>query len=173
MRRAFLCLFINSVPTSEGAIQIAMEELSTTIFGIKVLITGFGRIAKVMVKALTGLGADVSITARKYSDLAWAKIYGCKAVHISELTEHICEYDLVYNTVPAVILDEKKLSKLKDNCLLIDLASKPGGVDFETARKLGIKTIWALSLPGKVAPVTSGEIIADTICNILSERGEI
>lgn len=150
-----------------------MEEISTTIYGQKVLLTGFGRITKVMVKALTGLGADVSVTARKYSDLAWARIYGCKAIHISELDNYISDYSLIFNTVPAVILDEKKLSKLKHDCLLIDLASKPGGVDFDTARKLGIKVIWALSLPGKVAPVTSGEIIADTICNILTERGEL
>lgn len=164
---------MNAIPTSEGAIQLAMEELPTTIYGLKVLITGFGRITKVMVKALIGLGADVYITARKYSDLAWGRIYGCTAIHISELDEYLPKFDLLYNTVPAVILDEKKLSLLKEGCLVIDLASKPGGVDFETAGRLGIKTIWALSLPGKVAPITSGEIIADTIRNILSERGEI
>lgn len=163
---------LNSVPTSEGAIQIAMEELPTTIYGQKVLITGYGRISKVMVKALIGLGAKVYVTARKYSDLAWIKINGCEAIHISQIEEYLPEFDLVFNTVPAVILDEKKLRLLKENCLVIDLASKPGGVDFETAKQLGIKTIWALSLPGKVAPVTSGEIIAGTILNILSERGE-
>ena len=166
------CHLMNTIPTSEGAIQIAMEELSTTIYGLKVLITGFGRITKVMVKALNGLGAKVTITARKYSDLAWAEIYGCRAIHICELDSCLSDFDIVYNTVPAVILDDKRLSALKDNCLVIDLASKPGGVDFDTARRLGIKTIWALSLPGKVAPITSGEIIAGTICNILSERGE-
>ncbi len=163
---------LNAVPTSEGAIQIAMEELPTTIYGQKVLITGFGRISKVMMKALNGLGAKVYVTARKYSDLAWIKIYGCEAIHISQIEEYLSEFDLVFNTVPAVILDEKKLKLLKESCLVIDLASKPGGVDFETAKQLGIKTIWALSLPGKVAPVTSGEIIAGTILNILSERGE-
>ncbi|MFA5658477.1 MAG: dipicolinate synthase subunit DpsA [Oscillospiraceae bacterium] len=163
----------NAIPTSEGAIQIAMEELPTTIFGQKILITGFGRITKVMVKALIGLGAEVYITARKYSDLAWARIFGCEALHISELDGNLSVFDIVFNTVPAVLLDERKLSQLKDGCLVIDLASKPGGVDFETAGRLGIKTIWALSLPGKVAPVTSGEIIAGTILNILSERGEV
>lgn len=28
-----------------------------------------------------------------------------------------------------------------------------------------------LDIPGKVAPITAGEIIADTIFNILEERG--
>ena len=61
---------------------------------------------------------------------------------------------------------------LKKGSLLIDLASKPGGVDIEEAGNAGVKTIWALSLPGKVAPISSGEIIARTILNILEERGE-
>lgn len=138
---------LNAVPTSEGAIQIAMEELPTTIYGQKVLITGFGRITKVMVKALIGLGAKVSVTARKFSDLAWAEIYGCEAIHISELEKSLPQFDIVFNTVPAVLLDERRLSQLKDGCLVIDLASKPGGVDFDIAGKLGIKVIWALSLP--------------------------
>lgn len=162
---------LNAVPTAEGALQIAMEELPTTIFGSKILITGYGRISKALVRVLSGFGAEVTVTARKYSDLAWAEIMGCKAVHISELEDKISEYDIIFNTVPAVLLDENKLKLLKEDALVIDLASKPGGVDFETARNLGIKAVWALSLPGKVAPVKSGEIIAETILNILRERG--
>jgi len=39
-------------------------------------------------------------------------------------------------------------------------------VDFDTARQLGIKVNWELSLPGRVAPQTAGKIISDTILNI-------
>lgn len=46
-----------------------------------------------------------------------------------------------------------------------------GGVDFDAAKEIGVKVIWALSLPGKVAPVTSGMIIKDTITNIINEMG--
>ncbi len=162
---------LNSVPTAEGAIAIAMNELPTTIFGRNILITGFGRIAKVLARILVAMGANVTVAARKYSDLAWIEIYHCRAIHISLLEDVACEADLVFNTIPAVVLDEGILSRLSRNCLVIDLASKPGGVDFETARCLGIKTIWALSLPGKVAPVFAGEAIKDTILNILDERG--
>lgn len=163
---------LNAVPTAEGAVQIAMEELPTTIYGQKVLVTGMGRVSKVLIKILNAMGADVDVTARKYSDLAWAGIYGSNGIHISQIDKTLEKYDLVFNTVPSVIFDEQKLSKLKKSCLVLDLASKPGGVDFETAGTLGVKTVWALSLPGKVAPVTSGEMIAETIMNILDERGE-
>lgn len=163
---------LNAVPTAEGAVQIAMEETASTIYGQNILITGFGRISKVLIKILNGMGANVTVTARKYSDLAWAEIYGCKSVHTSSLHECIDKFDIIFNTVPAVLFDEYMLNKLRKDTLMIDLASKPGGVDFDIAGKLGLKVIWALSLPVKVAPVSSGEIIAGTVLNILKERGK-
>jgi dipicolinate synthase subunit A len=54
--------------------------------------------------------------------------------------------------------------------LVIDLASKPGGVDFEYAQYKGIKTIHALSLPGKVAPVTTAMYMETVIYNIIKEE---
>ncbi|EDN01908.1 hypothetical protein BACCAP_00252 [Pseudoflavonifractor capillosus ATCC 29799] len=44
-------------------------------------------------------------------------------------------------------------------------------MDFEAAARLGVRVIWALSLPGKTAPVTAGESIKNTIYNMLSELG--
>lgn len=164
---------LNAVATAEGAIQAAMEELPVTLSGRKILILGAGRIAKVLIDALSGFHTKITVAARKCSDLAWAKVYGCDAVRIDKIGEVIGGFDVIFNTVPAVILDEKNLRKIEKSCLVIDLASKPGGVDFNTAGMLGVKTIWLLSLPGKVAPVTSGEVIADTIKNILAERGEL
>lgn len=164
---------LNAVATAEGAIQVAMEELVTTLSDRKILIIGAGRIAKVLISTLSGFHTKITVAARKCSDLAWAQVYGCDSVRVNRLENVLGDFDLIFNTVPAVILDEKRLKKIGKNCLVIDLASKPGGVDFQTASSLGIKTIWLLSLPGKVAPVTSGEVIADTIRNILSERGEL
>lgn len=163
---------LNAVATAEGAIQFAMEELATTLSGRKILILGAGRIAKVLIDMLKGFHTEITVAARKYSDLAWARVYGCNAVHISNSDGAVKSCDIIFNTVPAVILDEKKLELIDKNSLVIDLASKPGGVDFDTAGRLGVKAIWLLSLPGKVAPVTSGEIIAETVKNILSERGK-
>ena len=164
---------LNAVATAEGAVQVAMEELATTLSGRKILILGAGRIAKVLIDALSGFHTKITVAARKCSDLAWARVYGCETVKIDKLGDVLGGFDIIFNTVPAVILDEKKLKKISCGCLVIDLASKPGGVDFETAGALGVKTIWLLSLPGKVAPVTSGEVIADTVKNILAERGEL
>lgn len=162
---------LNAVATAEGAVEIALREIPVTLFGSTCLITGFGRISRVLAKLLTAFGAKVRVVARKHSDLAWAGIYGCEAVHIGALSSSLKDVDILFNTVPAVILDEEKLAKLGRDCLVIDLASKPGGVDFEIAKTLGLKTIWPLSLPGKVAPISAGEITLETVFNILNERG--
>lgn len=160
---------LNAVPTAEGAIQIAMEETSHTIHNSNCLVIGNGRIGKILAKMLYGIGANVTISARKQRDLALAQSFGYSSIPIWELHNFIGNFDIIFNTVPTMILDSGLISKLNKRCLIIDLASKPGGVDFNSAKQREIKAIWALSLPGKVAPDTAGDIIKDTIINILSE----
>lgn len=159
----------NAVPTAEGAIQIAMEELSTTLQDTRVLVIGFGRLGKMLAQRLRGLGAQVTVSARSYADLAWIEALGFQAERTDELEGWLCNYGLIINTVPALVLGEAALEDVSPDCLLLDLASRPGGIDREAAAALGLKVIWALSLPGKVAPATSGRIIRDTIYHILQE----
>ena len=161
----------NAVPTAEGAVQLAMEELPITLHGARVLVVGFGRLGRALALRLAGLGARVSVAARKYADLAWAESFGFGTEHTGQLRPWLCGYDLVVNTVPARVLGEAELAELRPDCLVIDLASKPGGVDLDAAARLGKKVVWALSLPGKVAPVTAGRAIRTAIYNILSELG--
>ena len=164
---------LNAIPTAEGAIQIAMEETPITLHGSRILILGFGRISKVLSMDLKALGSDVHVAARKYSDLAWIHTYGYKPVHFTSLKDNLGKFDVIFNTVPHKVLDADMLSRIDDTCLIIDLASKPGGVDFDAAKNMGKKVVWSLSLPGKVAPITSGEIIKSTILNILKEQGKL
>ncbi len=158
----------NAVPTAEGAIQLAMEELPVTISGASCLITGYGRVARVLSRLLVALGAKVSVAARRFSDLAWAQNQGCQPFPLSQLGEQN-NFDVIFNTVPSLLFDKAQLAKLNKNTLLIDLASRPGGVDFQAAASHHIKTIWALSLPGRVAPKSAGEIIKNTILNMAKE----
>ena len=76
----------NAVPTSEGAIQIAMEELPITLHGARVLVIGFGRLGKVLSGQLKGLGALVSVAARSCTDLAWAQTCGYGVEHSDQLS---------------------------------------------------------------------------------------
>lgn len=160
---------LNTISTAEGTIQIAMEETQRTVHSRNVLIMGFGRIGKVLSKMLSGIGAKVYCEARKNEDIAWIKAYGYEPIHLNDLDKHLGKFDIIINTIPFQILDNNRLDLLKKDILIIDLASNPGGVDRRAAKEKNIKLVWALSLPGKVAPVTSAEFIKETLYHALKE----
>ena len=164
---------LNAVSTAEGTIKIAIEETLKNLHGSNVLIMGFGRIGKILSNMLKGLGAKVACEARRSSDLAWIKAYGYEPISIVNLKENLNRFDVIINTIPYIILDKDNLENVKKDALVIDLASNPGGVDRDAIKEKQIKFIWALSLPGKVAPITSAEFIKETLYNIYSElKGE-
>lgn len=142
----------NAMITAHCALRYAMEALPVTLEGCPVLVLGFGRIGKCLAKLLGGLGADVTIGARKASDLALAQALGYDGIPIAQIDP--ADYRLIYNTVPAMVLPDS------GNALKIDLASRPGigGED----------VIWARGLPGKDAPESSGMLIAESIIRLVS-----
>ncbi len=162
----------NAIPSAEGAIEIAMHELTTTLNGSSALVIGYGRIGKVLSRLLSRLGVEVTASARKPSDLAWIRADGYKVAETGELCELLRErsFDMIFNTVPHTVLGEKELILIPRQTLVVDLASKPGGIDIPVADRLKLNVIWALSLPGKIAPVTSGKIIADAVIEELGRR---
>ena len=160
---------LNTISTAEGAIQIAMEESTKTIHGSKILVMGFGRVSKILSNMLKGIGAEVYCETTKTVNCSWIKAYGYNPILLDELDSSLGKFDIIINTIPHIILDKDKLSLVNKDCIIIDIASNPGGVDKHAARQLGIKLIWALSLPGKVAPLTSAEFIKETLENILKD----
>lgn len=159
---------LNALPTAEGALEVAMKQFEGTVAGSRCLITGYGRIGKVLAEMLKNHKADVTVSARKPSDMAFAQAFGYKKLNTNKLS-CIRNFDLVFNTVPSMIFDRELLMNTDKNTIIIDLASLPGGVDFEAAQKLGIDAVRALALPGKCAPKTAGEIIRTTVFNIIEE----
>lgn len=160
---------LNAISTAEGAIQIAINETPKNVHGNNVLVLGFGRIGKVLSKMLDGIGAHVACEARKTTDLAWIKAYGYEPINLIELKEHLHKFDIIINTIPYIVLTKEMLQEVKEDALIIDLASNPGGVDRNAIKELGIKFNWALSLPGKVAPITSAEFMKETLLNMFKE----
>ena len=162
----------NAVPTAEGAIEIAMRELPVTLFGSRSAVLGYGRVGRALAERLKALGSDVTVAVRRERDAAWCKASGLKTLGYSSLAD-LRGFDVIFNTVPARVLGSAELADIGSASLIIDLASKPGGVDMDSARELGCRVIWALSLPGKVAVRTAGEIIADSVLSILREEGTV
>ncbi len=154
---------MNAVPTAEGALLTAMSGMKTTLFGSKITVLGFGRIGKLLCRDLHALGASVSAVSRKESDLSMSRALGYTALDYNTLGDSLGEQDVIFNTVPSAVLGEEHLKKMKPSAFIVDLASKPGGVDMSAASRLGVRVISALSLPGKLFPVSAGRIIADCV----------
>lgn len=157
----------NTIATVEGTIELAIANTEKNLHESKILILGFGKVAKTLALKLKGLSQHVVCAARKLKDLAWIDTLGFAREDINELGQDLNKYDIIINTVPQIILTEEKIKCIKDETLIIDLASKPGGIDQETIRKTNIKYIWALALPGKVAPISSAQYIKQAIYNIM------
>ncbi len=161
----------NAVPTAEGAVEIAIRESKKTLKDSKAVISGYGRIGSYLAELLKAFGTEVWVMARSPKNRAQAVIRGYKAVGFENYEAPLSNADMVFNTVPCRIFSPEQLSILKEDCLIIDLASLPGGVLESDCKKANVKLIRALGLPGKTAPETAGRIIFETAKDILSERG--
>ena len=146
----------NAIPTAEGCIGILMAERSRTLWGVR----------------LGALGAQVTAAARRPAQRALAESFGLRSVAIGRLGQLAPAFDTVVNTVPAQVLSAEVLARLRPESLIVDLASRPGGTDFEAARRLGHRAIHALSLPAACAPETAGEAVAQTVCEMIGQREE-
>lgn len=162
----------NAVPTAEGALAAAMAATDRTIQESRCLVVGFGRIGKLLACRLRGLAAQVAVSARRPEHLAWIRALGYVPLSTGALKGRLRPFHLIFNTVPALILDRDFLEEIRPDCVIVDVASSPGGVDFAAARELGITALQELSLPGRVAPLTAARAVRETIGYILEERGE-
>ena len=158
----------NAVPTAEGAISFCIENTPFTLFGSKVLVIGYGRVAKILVSRLQGFKCDITVSARKASDFAYINTLGDKYINTANVLDFIKEFDIVFNTIDVELF--KNVSVLKDT-LLIDLSTK-GCTDFESARKNNIKAFKLPGIPAKTAPVTAGKILENTLYNLITKAND-
>lgn len=159
----------NAIPTAEGAVQLAMEELPITIEGSTVIVIGFGRVGVAVARIFKALQAKVIVVARRESVMVAAQAMGYQTLLLELLANEINQAQIIINTVPALVINEPLLQKIASDALIIDLASAPGGTDFAAAEKLKLKAILALGLPGKVAPQTAGVILAQAIPKLIMD----
>ena len=160
----------NALPTAEGAIEIAIRELPVVLDGTKVSVIGYGRIGEVLSHKLKALGAEVTVWARRPEVCARAELLGHTARQMGG--EDSLSFDtntrVIFNTVPSRLFTRSVLQRLPTECIIIDLASAPGGLDLIEAKELDIRSIWATALPGKCAPESAGVILGQTVHSILT-----
>lgn len=160
----------NSIPTVEGALMMAIQSTNITIHGSRSLVLGLGRVGLTLARTLHAIGARVKVGVRTTAQVARAVEMGITPFYTENLADEVEDVDLLFNTVPELIVTEPVLAVMPSTAVIIDLASKPGGTDFAFAKKRGIKAMLAPSLPGIVASKTAGRILAQTITGLLSEE---
>lgn len=153
----------NALPTAEGAVALAILNTEFVLEKSNALVLGYGKVGKVLADKLYDIGANVYCEARKESDFSLIEKNGYNKVDLKDLDSFLPHMHVIFNTIPTMILNSKRLDLINDNTLIIDLASAPGGVDFKYAKENNKKCEWALALPAKVAPYTSAKYYKEEI----------
>jgi dipicolinate synthase subunit A len=159
----------NSIPTAEGALMMAIQNTDITIHGSISMVLGFGRTGFTMARTLQGLGAIVKVGVRRQEHFARAWEMGFKPFYTRDLYAEVANIDLLFNTIPTMIITAQVITNIPHRAVIIDLASKPGGTDFRFAEKRGVKAMLAPGLPGIVAPKTAGRIMANTLSQLIED----
>ncbi len=160
----------NSIPTAEGAIMLAIQHTDFTIHSSNCMVLGMGRTGLTMARILQALGAHVTMGVHKTEQFARAFEMGLKPFYTKDLTSEVDDVDLIFNTIPTMIITAQVIAHISTQAVIIDLASKPGGTDFRFAEKRGVRAILAPGLPGIVAPKTAGQIIARALSQLILEE---
>lgn len=160
----------NAIPTAEGAIQAAMAHTDFTINNSQCFVLGFGRCGKILAQTLKALGADVTVAVRRKEVLPWIEAFKMKPLLLSRLAEEIHKAQIIFNTIPAIVLNAEVLYRANKSSLIIDIATYPGGVDFPLAERLKIKTLFLPGLPGRVAPKTAAQILCKVYPDLIVQH---
>lgn len=153
----------NAVATAEGAVLEAMLHKQTNIHHSRTLVLGYGRCGKVLSEKLKGLSAYVTVCANNGPELALADAFGMDVLPLGNLAGRIGEFEYIYNTIPALVLDEGMLKEVGKETLIIDIASGRGGLDYKEAEERRIKALHCLGLPGKYAGQVSAKRLSEYV----------
>ena len=148
----------NAAITASCALKIAAKELEAPIAGKQILIIGWGRIGKCLCRLFEKEGASVTVAARKAQDRALVSALGGRGITIDEAAYESKHFDVIINTVPAMVLPDLQS---KNNAVILELASKPG--------MSGGNILDCRDLPAKMVPDASGRLIAKTFLRLAQE----
>ena len=160
----------NSIPTAEGVIYYLIKNTQHTIHNANVHVIGGGRCGETLAKSLKALGARVTISSRN-PKLA-ARLFESGIRVVTTDSDILGEADVVVNTVPALVLEKQALSQMKSDVYVVDIATAPGGVDFQAANALGIKAELLPALPSIVAPKTAAKYLSTFIVKTVNQKGK-
>ena len=195
--------YTNAAVTAEGAIAEAILGGTEVLFQKPMLVMGYGRCGQMLAQRLRALGGKVTVYEKDPEKLAIAQACGFDTAEAEDemvsyepgaVTIANCSLDTenrvaanrldaqfwsrfvyVFNTIPARVLGEERLSYIRHDAVLIDLASAPGGLDYAYCAQKGLNAKLCGGLPAKYAPKSAAELLLRVIESYLnlSERGGV
>ena len=166
----------NAYITAEATIAELLKLSPYSIRAQNVIVTGYGKCAKAIAQLLKRLEASVTVVARREEAKNAAKEEGYEVCDFSEIKDKVQMCHSVINTVPALVLTQEILSAMPQDAVILDIASKPGGTDFDAAKELGIRSKLALGLPGIYSTKSSALLLEKAMLQYAplqaQERGE-
>ena len=98
------------------------------------------------------MSTNVTCVITNEVEKAWTMVYGYETIAIENMKNNgssLKQYDVIINTIPKIILKEE-LKEIRKETLIIDLASKPYGIDRNIVERENLNFIEALGLPRKI-----------------------
>lgn len=163
-----LCI-LHAIPTAEGAIKVAVENTEDTLLGMPVLCFGLGRVGMSVAQAFGAMKSRVTVTARNPAQLARAKSMGFDTVHLSDLLGVLDRFSLIVSSASGKVVTREMIARTRPDALIMDLCSPPGSVDFEAAKELGRRVVWARAQAGS-APRSAGGHEWQVLMRFVRER---
>ncbi len=149
----------NAAISAEGAIVLSARHLTETLESLPVIITGFGLFGRKLAEKSLALGARVLVAARSEEARKQALAIGAEACDFSQLPCRANKTAMLLNTVPFPIIGRELLSVLPPDCLLVELASAPYGIDRVAAQRLGLKLLSIPGIPAQYAPQSAAQAL--------------
>ena len=145
------------------------ENTAYSLYRAEILIIGYGRIGKALHNILKGYGADITVCSRSKSSKDEAIYNGAKHISFEQLKSEN-NANIIFNTVPHMVLTKNELSALKKDAVILDLASFPGGVDTLVADSLGLAVLNGRKMPSRYTEKTAGYLIGEAVSDIIEEE---
>ncbi len=160
---------LHAVPTAEGAIRTAIEHTDETLLGMNVLCFGLGRVGLSVADAFKSMKSKVTLSARNPSQLARAWAMGLMPVHLRDLSGRLGDFSLIVSSSSGRVVSRDIIAATRPDVVIIDLCSPPGSVDFDAAKELNRKVVWARAQAGR-APRRAGFDEWQVLMRIVRER---
>lgn len=150
----------NAILTAEGFLSDLILNTKSSMFNQQILILGSGRVAKAVGYLFYKLGLTFDFAMRNEKEYNHTKLFARKCFLGDSYKKVLKDYDVVINTIPAVIFDDKDANKFKKDCYVFELASKQC---LEGVSTQNFNYVLCPALPSKYTPKTAADLMIEIL----------